>query len=352
MDEIYCCPMTDIAQEQLEEIKAVLSSNIRICDFKQAKSYRPSNKKIVYSIHFESLKFLGLENNYILEELARDGSQHTGWIISMTGSPTLQTKIKCTIGSEFRWQCLRHTKLGGLTSARLTVGWRGIGTDVFPGHVSYPSRPLHRFLEPAAKQVQWRNISPDKTDCWYPHSDDAKPFCWPWNKSPTWIETFSVYTKSFIQRKLTDKEKCQLMDLQPKWKSCIALIWAWNDGAAPPLRLMIETIVAMRAPLLGRESLGDTRNKEEIKNVDWGRYRAPWLGESETSESTTPLERLLYFGWVWDPKETLNIAVACRRDDAEVDLQLWAIGGNAEGMEAARENPQHTVEMVVEKNLS
>lgn len=35
MDEICVCPMTELARKQLEEIQVVMSSVIRICDFKQ-----------------------------------------------------------------------------------------------------------------------------------------------------------------------------------------------------------------------------------------------------------------------------------------------------------------------------
>jgi hypothetical protein len=43
-----------------------------------------------------------------------------------------------------------------------------------------------------------------------------------------------------------------------------------------------------------------------------------------------------FYGWEWGEADAVEGAVACRADDAQVDLALWAIGGEGTGMEAAR----------------
>lgn len=124
---------------------------------------------------------------------------------------------------------------------------------------------------------------------------EAKPFPWPWHSAPEWVDTTYVFSDHGIQRNLTTRERCQLMDAPGHWGARIDLIWAWNDGAALPLLLLVEFVLALTT---------------SIKQV-----------EREGREGTN-LE---------------DIAVACKKDDAEIDLLLWAVGGNEPGKEAAHE---------------
>ena len=52
--------------------------------------------------------------------------------------------------------------------------------------------------------------------------------------------------------------------------------------------------------------------------------------------SNGALERMVYFGWVWEPGDSGNVSTATKADEAEVDLSLWNVGGDGPGMEAAR----------------
>lgn len=233
---------------------------------------------------------------------------------------------------------LHHRAVGGLTTARLTVCISGPGTpfeDAFSARVA-PRRPLAAFLEPAVRLAAWRKHQPAARDCWYPASPDAKPFPWPWRGSPTWVETSSVFFKDhMIQRPFTHKEQAQLWDLRMDWEYLLPLLLSWCDGAAPPIRLIVEGLFACLPWLV---SVFDTVSRKKIlDNVDWGRERAPWLGELNSRVPGTQLERLAYFGWVWEPGDAAAVTVAARADGSGVDLSLWAVGGAAPHMEQARQ---------------
>jgi len=65
---------------------------------------------------------------------------------------------------------------------------------------------------------------------------------------------------------------------------------------------------------------------EELDDVfDWGHSRPPLQTLSETPGSL--LERAVYFGWVWEPNDSVNVMVVTWSNDADVDLSLWNIGG-------------------------
>jgi len=77
--------------------------------------------------------------------------------------------------------------------------------------------------------------------------------------------------------------------------------------------------------------------KKKVESVfDWGRLRHPHLDVSVPGYPGGSLERAVYFGWVWEPKDAFDITVAMRSDDAEVNLSLWNVGGDGPGMEDAR----------------
>ena len=85
-------------------------------------------------------------------------------------------------------------------------------------------------------------------------------------------------------------------------------------------------------------TIDDYLNEED--EFDWGRMRAPWLGRAaEASLGQTDLERMVYFGWVWERQDAADSRIlnACKNDDAELDLSLWAVGGDEANMERARD---------------
>jgi hypothetical protein len=49
------------------------------------------------------------------------------------------------------------------------------------------------------------------------------------------------------------------------------------------------------------------------------------------------IERLAYFGWVWEPRQEVEVSTATKDDIAGIDLSLWVIGGESLKMETARQ---------------
>jgi hypothetical protein len=52
------------------------------------------------------------------------------------------------------------------------------------------------------------------------------------------------------------------------------------------------------------------------------------------------VDRLAYFGWVWEPSQT-EVSTATKDNDAQVDLSLWAVGGNGNDFERACKKIRH-----------
>jgi hypothetical protein len=48
------------------------------------------------------------------------------------------------------------------------------------------------------------------------------------------------------------------------------------------------------------------------------------------------VERLAFFGWVWEPGQTGNVSAATKAVKAQVDLSLWAVRGMDPEMEQHR----------------
>lgn len=108
-------------------------------------------------------------------------------------------------------------------------------------------------------------------------------------------------------------------------------------GMPPPLRLFVETIAAIRTKVREHLHLDEAEEKGMKRNLnDWGRVRAPWIGHRNSTDQNGPTERMKYFGWTWDSTELAEISVACKGDDAKVNLALWAVGGDSERHERAR----------------
>jgi len=118
-------------------------------------------------------------------------------------------------------------------------------------------------------------------------------------------------------------------------------IWAWDRGEAPPLRLLVEFLLSGYGWLTGDtneldiEPVGNGIGKL-IEVFNWTRTRPPGLSVITTDPLVSPAERMMYFGWVWEPRDAVDVSVATKSDDSEVDLTLWNVGGNGDGMEVAR----------------
>jgi hypothetical protein len=60
----------------------------------------------------------------------------------------------------------------------------------------------------------------------------------------------------------------------------------------------------------------------------------------------TGLFRLSYFHWVWEPTSEGEVTVATKLDGAGIDKSLWAVCGDAPGMEEARETMRKALRRV------
>jgi hypothetical protein len=86
------------------------------------------------------------------------------------------------------------------------------------------------------------------------------------------------------------------------------------------------------ASLVGKAETNEEERASANKALDWGRVRAPWLGIGDAPH----FDRMQFYGWEWGEADAVEGAVACRADDAQVDLALWAIGGEGADLEKAR----------------
>jgi hypothetical protein len=264
---------------------------------------------------------------------------NTPVLLSVNSGPGT-SRIRALAGGGFAWNALRHRSLGGggLTTARLHVAW-SIGPildGVAPGRRRLPTRPLGRFLEPATKLYEWRRLSHCR-DCWRPLREGATPFPWPWTTGRPWVEAPTCYSVGelqengvkLIERPLTDKERCQLLDLRDDW-GCAVLetVWAWDGGASPPLRLLAEFALEC-LPLL-RAATTQELDETLEGSWDWGRNRPPWVEKEPSGDGD-------FFGWNWISDEVGRDVLAVKADDATANLSLWAVGGPGEHMDRARD---------------
>jgi hypothetical protein len=129
-----------------------------------------------------------------------------------------------------------------------------------------------------------------------------------------------------------------LLDLREDWG--LLLLdehWAWNKGAVPPLRLLVEFGALVARAHLGLRASSTkpiciSKTSEEC--LDWSRTLPLFQPRQEGPlDLVLPSELKVYFGWHWDQADTCNVSIATKADDAEVDLSLWNVGGHGVGME-------------------
>lgn len=143
-----------------------------------------------------------------------------------------------------------------------------------------------------------------------------------------------------MERPITGKEKAQLLDLREDWGDCLVNeVWEWNQMTPPPLRLLVEFILSAKDYLQLQLGLTDPARKGSYTEecFDWSRTRPLVVHQPAGSlGSMSPVEERIYFGWHWDSEDGVNVSTAAKADDAEVDLSLWNVGGDEDGMEEAR----------------
>lgn len=333
--EVFCLPLGPLATLQLEQLRDHPSIGRKIREYADD---RTTNKLVIFCLHITTVTSLN-DVLYSRPQFFDSISKRHVTLISLPPVKQLLDIARIKLSTVFHWHHFRHTTLGGLTTARLTIGWTRLNMEPLLDGSKIPRRPLNRFLEPAARNVRWRKSSPGRDDSWYPSSPTSTPYPWPWRTAPIWVDTYSVFSGENIQRHFTDKEKCQLLDLKFEWKGILPQVLEWTSGSTPPLRMMVEFIVSIGTPLKDKIGLEIERNGTELTKVDvldWGRERAPWIGHGTTDNNTEIGERIRFFGWFWDSDELDDVAIACKGDDATVDLSLWAVGGCSEEMEHAR----------------
>lgn len=281
-------------------------------------------------------------------------------------------------GRTFEWSDMDHSRLGGLTRCCLPFGFRRQGKGrIPPPHVpplserTSPARPLYGFLEPVVPGMEWRAL--DRTtsaascahhvvpsQVWTPHRAGCRHLPWPLHRIPDWVETWSVFFPGgSLQRKFTDKEWCQILDLRTDWgrlestamsplesTNLVSHFRGWHSGRAVPIRLFVESLVGLAPVLLAHLGLlhpsdrideNFSQRKKVEAQLDWGRHRPPWLALADDPDSIgSPLQNLTYLGWMWEPADTLNVTKAARSDDAAVDERLWSVGGMSPRFVTAR----------------
>jgi len=336
VQRIVCRALTPLASRQLAVVQECLGPSV---DFQVVESGREALEKQpqVLSFHLDTSDEAAILWSEVLE--VRMDIPKLYSFAEPCGHDTFDLS---SLGSQYT--TLRHRRLGGLTTAHVGVGWSPPNRSVLPGTRVHPTRPIGAFLEPSSKLDQWRLVGEAEAlgdDVWDAVSPSALPFPWPSRHATPWVRTRSVFFKDrLLERPMTVKEKSQILDVREDWgASILDYIWEWNDRGSPPLRCLVEFVLSA-AEILGRESDGtgpDNPETETIEVIDWGRQRYPF--EEVVDELGAPcsvLDQRVYRGWFWDPLDSVEVSVATKADDAEVDLSLWNVGGDGPGMEEAR----------------
>lgn len=195
--EMICVPIGEKATEQLFSLQQhpTIGPKLVLC-----RDEMKDNTTIkILCFHISSSQVLDdIRTGYLLELL--QSNKERILFVSVPTTKTLPQTVRAALPFVPRWHQLRHTSLGGLTTARMYIGWTPLPTEPALEECKYPERPLGRFLEPAARAVRWRDSKSSQVDCWYPFSDNPHPYPWPWATGPTWVDVFSVYFGKHIQR--------------------------------------------------------------------------------------------------------------------------------------------------------
>jgi hypothetical protein len=328
---IHCVAITDVAVAELARLAAhpALGSLITQTTVNEARNELAASSNAVLCCHLPETTVL---EKWFEPLAASSDSPYCILLTAQTGRASQQLHDSY-LGPHFRWNEIRHRHLGGLTSAKVSVGWKGprpLPKAMEPRRRRLPVRPLERFLEPSVRLGAWRKPSMNSADVWAPSREDATAFPWPWKAKPPWVEAKSCFLGgSLVERPLTDKERAQLMDLREDWApSLLTDLWEGNGGRNPPLRLLAETAIGA-VPWIRDTATPVLEAHLHHPIVDWGRTRPPWVRDGGGDND--------FLGWNWVVDTAGEARVATKADDAGVDLSLWAIGGDEPEMELARQ---------------
>lgn len=338
---LRCLPLTTRSREALKVVMQVLEGTVKVmvltCD---DLSSLQGGTDVVWCAHVGEGNPTG-----VLDML--DKTVNSGRFL-VTAHDSCRSALHVCLPLGMQTRSIRHRRLGGLTTARVTTYWGGAGfgevVDVKPGRRCNPLRPLDRFLEPSVKLTEWRRANAGRDErVWRPRGADSCGYPWPLPIPALWVEAPTVYLadQPYIERPLTVKEKAQLLDVREDWGNALAEeAWSWFDGGSPPIRLIAEFILAAYTWLTGNgnglEGIPTNQEKKLSGDFNWSRTCPQGLSPTSPDADASPGERRLYFGWVFDERMAQDIGVATKPDDAEVDLSMWSVGGNGEGMAKAR----------------
>jgi hypothetical protein len=212
--------------------------------------------------------------------------------------------------------------------------WGGVGD---PKTLNFAARnteywSLSRFLEPAVRNASRGTLKSAACDLvWHPHTSTS-PFPWPLPQYKLCVETTTAFHQDLlIISSFTLHELGQIIDLRSDWSTALVqIVWKWNDGALSPLLLLTEIGIIGGVWWISQQS------NLKAPELDFRCIRPTWLSDSPKKLSAPEqVERLAYFGWVWEPSQA-EVSTTTKYDDEKVDLSLWAVGGNDNDLERAR----------------
>jgi len=260
----------------------------------------------------------------------------------------------------WEWQDISHRSLNGLSGIVVSafVIFRGppqsrLLTEDLSSVES--SRDVSGFIEPSARLTDWRPVDSmtlattakrahneliqvpcgrrDRTGrilAWDPSMGPVPPPLSRWN----WVVTHTVYLGGKrIARPLSDKEKCQLLDIREDWAPAAARIWAFDcPELVDQSNLLPCRIPGFLLRLLHPWWLRVTANTvDSIGERNWDVVRA-WPSREDGA-----LVQGRYRAFLFEPGDAAAVTIAAKADDAEADFSLWDVGGTTEAAALARQ---------------
>ena len=319
VQKVHCVPLSPLAEKELGNLIREVP-----CTFAIEQCSVVPDKCIFVCMYFHD----GLADVMVQAVLRK---LHPPPIIVIMSPPRAVLDEGRFPGYSIETRTIKHRALGGLTTAKMRVYWlhQSGGSYPRPTLQSFPKRPLHRFLEPSARLSAWyRREHADRKglSVWCPTSPEALPLPFEKQVFPDLVEIDSVYIKDGpICRPFLDKERMQVFDLRADLEPLLNQMWNWNEGFAPPLRLMVDALLSVSA--WAEKHRPCVTSQPPKVAPDWGRVRPPWLVSPGAEIPGTALQRTSFFRWVWDPLDSANVTVARKVDHAGVDESLWSVGG-------------------------
>ena len=273
-----------------------------------------------------------------LEPIGRILYGFPGRIIGLARDHRRRSRLSFGTLAEWKWRSktVRHRMMGGLTSARLQMFWsEGAEFEANELTLEFPNLDRDRslFLELSARLGLWElNRHRVEGPVW--NAAEGTEFV-PWPISPDlWLYTYSVFFKKNLFRPLSDKEWAQVLDLRPEWGIRLRPIYqTWREGINIPLRFLVE--LGMNATGTQVNGMG-TLISRRLDPCHIGRKVCPSLLSIQDAEQRADLVK--YFGWIREAQDSNQVEVATTNDNAAVKFHIWAVGGDSEGMEKARES--------------